>query len=189
MKTTSTISERLTLLKRSIYVSLLVLGLATVARHASAHFQIPAIAGNAANAYRMGGTYWEWGSDGYVRRKDDGPSVDLYWYIPLPFHQTSEGSNTWSVSVVASQGTMCSLQWRDDHIPDQQQAEGTTEITQDRQGGGQLILTSTDLCPEDGPAQGCTTVFSTAFVACLIPQGGFLGAVTYNIDAAPFATH
>jgi len=195
-----------TMLKRYGFVSLLVFGLAAVSSDASAFYKIPAIAGVPGNVIRMGGIYWEFRGDGYVRRTNStlGGSA-LEWVIPLPFHQLVPAQgNDWSVQVWVSHDTACSLQWTPNDLPTPA-VDGTVRTSRDLLGmptDGLLDLTGLDrngqsLCPLPGSgsqAVGCVTGYSTAFVSCLVQGGiaqggstdrppGFVGAVTYTINA------
>ncbi|HEX9297276.1 MAG TPA: hypothetical protein VF881_15650 [Polyangiaceae bacterium] len=174
-------------------VSLLVLGLAAISSDASAHFQIPATAGTAGNPLRNDYRHWNWSSDGFVRRTNSLSGGTLEWVVPLPFHhEVPAGGNDWSVQVMASYDTECSLQWRANDLPTAT-PEGTVAVKQTLAGGGPLDLTASGLCPVAGAAANCVTGYSTAFVSCTVPgeialggptdrPAGFVGAVTYTIN-------
>src|SRR6266446_6755962 len=96
-------------------ISLLVVGSALVAGHATAQYQIPATAGLCGNpAYvnsffpnadlDAGVQYWNWGTvEGYVYRTALGTDIMLPWIIPLPFYQSAKTSNDWTATLMVSE--------------------------------------------------------------------------------------
>ena len=160
-----------------------------VAGHATAQYQIPATAGLPGSpAYvnsffpdadlDAGVQYWNWWhTEGYVHRTDKGPP-NLHWIIPLPFYQSAKTSNAWTATIMVSANTKCRLYWAADELPGVGGA--MTEQANQVAGDGPLDLTAAGRCPSTVPT-GCTNDYATAWVDCMVPRNGFVGAVTYTI--------
>jgi hypothetical protein len=180
---------------RACLISLLVAGSALIAGHATAQYQIPAIAGlpgwpNYVNSFFPdadidgGVQYWNWGpQEGFIFRTAQGPSM-LPWLIPLPFYQSAKTSNDWTARIYVSEHTKCRLEWRADDLPGTTpvgSSHTTWSVKGNGTGDGPLDLCDPSTrCPSPG-ASGCNTDYATAFVLCFIPPNGFVGPVTYTI--------
>jgi hypothetical protein len=176
------------MIRRSHFLSLLVFGSIALPTNAFAHFQIPATAGLPGSSLYENPPFpapqhWTWFSDVYVRRPNSTTTPSwLEWMIPLVFHQSLMTANIWTAQVMVSAGTTCSLVWKPDDLPG---IGGATTNAAYATVNGLLDLTGPGSCPTGGPADGCITVYASAYVSCTVGRGGYVGPVIYSITAYP----